>query len=71
MGSIKLSRDAAFEPEALKAMTDAYDSVLTKINGQGTPAVRELVAKRIVELAAAGECNPKRLRNKVLLRIAV
>ena len=71
MGFITLTRDAAFEPEALKAMTDAYDSVLTKINGQGTPAVREMVAKHIVELAAAGECNPKRLRNKVLIHIAI
>jgi hypothetical protein len=69
MGSISLTRDAAFEPEAVKAMTEAYDSVLLKINGNGTPAVREMVAKRIVELAAAGECSPKRLRDKVLLHI--
>lgn len=70
MGSIR-PYDAAFEPEAVKAMSDAYDSVLLKINGHGTPAVKEIVAKRIVELATAGECDPKRLRNKTLRRIAV
>jgi hypothetical protein len=71
MGSILLTRDAAFEPEAVKAMTDAYDSVILQINGHGTLAVREMVAKRILELARAGERNPKRLRNKALRHVAL
>ena len=71
MGLILLTRDTVFEPETVKAMTMAYDSAILKINGHGTSAVRETVAKRIVELATAGERNPKRLCNKALRHAAL
>jgi hypothetical protein len=65
-----LRRDAAFEPEAVKAMADAYDSVMSKLNGRRTPGMSELVARHIVELAARGERNAMRLRNRVLRDLA-
>lgn len=66
MGSIICRHDAAFEPEAVKAMADAYDSVMATFNGSRTPGLSELVARRIVELAARGERNATRLQHKVL-----
>ena len=62
---------AAFEPQVVKAMTDAYDSVVLKINGNGTPAIRELVAKRIIELVAAGEQDAERLESQILRDIVI
>ena len=70
MGSMILRSDASFEPEAVKAMADAYDSVMLELNGSRTPGMGDLVAKRILELAARGEHNAKRLRNRVLRDLA-
>ena len=71
MGSIIFRTEAAFEPEVVKAMTEAYDFVVLKINGSGTPAIRELVAKRIIELVAAGERDAERLQSKVLRDVVI
>jgi hypothetical protein len=71
MGSNIFPTQAAFEPQVVKAMTDAYDSVVLKINGSGTPAIRELVAKRIIELVAAGEQDAERLESQILRDIVI
>ena len=70
MGSVKNTEDAALEPEAVKAMIDAYDSIVSEMNGHATPLLKDMVAKRVVELALAGERDPQRLRNQALLHIA-
>jgi hypothetical protein len=72
MSHIVVTRAAAFEPEAVKAMTDAYDSVVAKINGHRAPVLKEMVARRILELlATAGERNPMRLGSEALRHVAL
>ena len=71
MGPIIFGIQAAFEPEVVKAMTDAYNSVVLKINGGETAAIRELVAKRIIELVAAGEQDAERLESKLLRDVVI
>jgi hypothetical protein len=55
--------NAIFEPEDIKAMSDAYDRALEKIRDFGHPnkIVKEIVAKRIIKLAKAGERDLHRL----------
>jgi hypothetical protein len=57
----------AFEPEAVKAMTIAFDQV---IKGRGVEdnadAFGYLVAKKIIEIARHGEYNPVRLAELAL-----
>jgi hypothetical protein len=55
--------NAIFEPEDIKTMSDAYDRALEKIRDFGYPnrIVKEIVAKRIIKLAKAGERDLHRL----------
>jgi hypothetical protein len=52
----------AFEPEAVKAMTLAFDEVVDglRLAGKDDP-VRYVVAKKILEFARRGESDPARL----------
>jgi hypothetical protein len=67
------SRTFAFEPEHIQAMHKAFDAVCAKLElstGTGVQ-VAELVASRIIELAAAGERNADRLTARVLAEFGV
>jgi hypothetical protein len=57
-----VGRDAAFGPDDLKAMGDAFTGALNKLglNDRKDPMV-ELVARRIVRAALAGERDPIKL----------
>ena len=56
-----------YDPEAVQAMSLAYDAVLKELHDRGQPEmVREIIAKRIIELAAIGEREPQRLCDTVL-----
>ena len=59
---VQLFRDAAFDPEAVKAMSDAYEQVRRSLHDTGQPdSVNELIAERIIALAKQGERDPDRL----------
>jgi len=60
--------NATFEPEDIKAMSDAYDRAMEEILDFGHPnkIVKEIVAKRIIKLAKAGERDLKRLCDSAL-----
>ncbi|HEX9278157.1 MAG TPA: hypothetical protein VGA51_17380 [Casimicrobiaceae bacterium] len=60
-------RDGAFEPDDIKAMSMALDDVCKALDlTNGAKAAREVLAKRIIELARRGERSPTRLRDRVL-----
>jgi hypothetical protein len=67
------SRTFAFEPEHFQTMHRAFDAVCAKLQlSTGTEdRVTELVAVKIIELAAAGERNPDRLTARVLAEFGI
>jgi hypothetical protein len=63
------SRNFAFEPEQIRAMQRAFEAVCAELQlsiGSGD-RVTELVGRKIIELAIAGERNADRLTARVLV----
>jgi hypothetical protein len=59
---IQLFRDAAFEPEAVKLLCEAYDCAVKELHDAGQPnIVYEVIAKRIIAHAKQGERDPAKL----------
>ena len=57
-----LGKDAAFEPEDLKAMSGAFSRACAKLKLSEThDALVEMVACRIIRAALGGERDPERL----------
>jgi len=52
----------AFEPEAIATMSEAFEAACEVLHEAGQPEVREVIAKRIIAAATAGERDPVRLR---------
>jgi hypothetical protein len=63
---IPFLRDDVFDPEALRAMSIAFDEVCRTLQVNGDQHAREVMAARIIELARRGERDPARLRDRVL-----
>ena len=62
-----LDGQAAFEPEAIRAMSDAFEQACIALNiPAGDARGREVIAMRIIDLARRGVIDPKTLRNRVL-----
>jgi hypothetical protein len=55
-----------FDPKDVAVMSTAFEDVCKVLNLNGDSSARETVAVRIIDLANAGERNPKRLRDRVL-----
>jgi hypothetical protein len=67
----RLLQGEGFEPEAVKAMTDAYEETLRKLRlADRNDPVTEIIAGKIVEHARGGERDPYRLCEAVLREIA-
>ena len=57
---IELFRNASFDPETVKAMSEAYELACGSLYDTGQPAlVRDVIAQRIIKSAEAGERDPK------------
>ena len=66
-GVIQIFRAAAFGPEQVRALCDAYDLATKSLHDRGRPTiVNEVIAKKIVRAAEAGEYNPRELADRVL-----
>jgi hypothetical protein len=59
----RLLQGGAFRPDEVQVLSDAFDAALRELNlvDRSDPAV-ELVARRIINVAARGERDPARLR---------
>jgi arginase family enzyme len=56
----------AFGPDALRAMSTALEDACRMLKVDHDQGAREAMAVRIIELARNGECDPERLRDRVL-----
>ena len=57
----------AFDQEATATMTEAYEKACQSMRDWGQPDIlKEIIAKRIVELAGKGECDPDQLCEQAL-----
>ena len=57
----------AFGPEAIGAMSEAYEAALKELQDTGQPKVmHEVIAGRIIAAATFGERDPVRLREAAL-----
>jgi len=62
-----LRKDRVFDPEAIRAMSVAFDDICAALNvSESASAAREVIAERVIELAQRGERDPVRIREKVL-----
>lgn len=58
----KLLEGASYDPETVRALCTAYDRAKKELHDTGQPEiVREILAQRILDLAANGERDPARL----------
>jgi hypothetical protein len=67
------SRNFAFEPEHIEAMREAFDTARARLElptGTGDQKT-ELVARRIIELAIAGERDADRLTVRTLAEFGI
>jgi hypothetical protein len=58
--------NAVFEQKDITAMSMALDDVCKELNILDGSPVREVIAERIIALAATGERSPTLLRDRVL-----
>jgi hypothetical protein len=63
----RLLQNCAFEPDTITAMGNAFDAVCQKLGLANTDdPLRELVAKKVIELAQQGENKSDQLRDRTL-----
>jgi hypothetical protein len=62
----------AFEPQATQIMGAAYDKACETLHDVSQAAlVKEIIAKRIVEIAQTGERDPEQLCVRALLELGI
>jgi len=61
-------RPGVFGPEAIAAMSEAFDAACKAVNHTGQPseALLEVLAQRIIAAATSGESDPVRLKTAAL-----
>ena len=71
MNSIPI-KDVSFDDTAILAMGEAFDRACVSLHRFGTLiTARELIAKRIIEVAKNGERDPTRLREQSLIPFGI
>jgi len=61
-----LSNPAVFEPEIVKAMSEALEQVCTELHINGKVHDRETIATRIIDLARSGITDAEALSRRVI-----
>jgi hypothetical protein len=62
----------SFDETATQAMGEAYDKARGRLHDKGQPAiVQEIIAKRIIDLATAGERDSDELARRALLALGM
>jgi hypothetical protein len=71
MPPYRMLTEAAFDPDAVKALTTAYEDVLATLGlERRTDALTQMIARKIIEHARRGEGDPIRLREIVLMELS-
>jgi hypothetical protein len=64
---LRFFQDGAFDPDITSAMGEAFDRPCKSLHDMGQPdIVKEIIAKRIVEVARTGERDPVQLCERAL-----
>ena len=67
----RMLNEAAFDPDAVKVLTTAYEDVLATLGlERRTDPLTEMIARNIIEHARRGERDPIRLREIALKELA-
>jgi len=61
MSAHELIGGAAFEPETIALLIQAYEAAVMLVGRDQPPLVLETIAKRILEIAGRGERDPKKM----------
>lgn len=61
-----LKGNGTFEPEAITVMTEALERVCTSLQINGQESDREVLAKRIIDLARGGDIDAMALADRVI-----
>lgn len=70
--SIPLFREASFDPETTRVMGEAFERACNTLGNSGQPViVREIIAKRILQVARDGERNPDELCERALKALSL
>ena len=64
-----LDDNAVFEPDALKAMSEALKQACTALHVNGRIHDREVIATRIIDLARNGVLDAKALGDRVIAEV--
>ena len=65
-------KDGSFDPETIHAMSDAFDRARKLLHDRGQPGVvLEIIASRIIAIAAAGERNPDQMCKQALAAFGI
>jgi len=69
---IPFFKDCAFDPTATEVMGSAYDRACKALHDIGqSDIVREVIARRIIEVAQTGERDPERLCARALFALGI
>lgn len=67
MTDTPFSYDASFDPEITQIMGRAFECACKALHDVGQPAmVKDVIAKRIIDIAKTGERDPNRLCERAL-----
>ena len=70
--SLPFFQDAAFDSEMTRIMGEAFDHACASLHDIGQPdLVREVIARRIIEVAQTGERDPIRLSDRALVAMGI
>ena len=62
----------SFDPETTRIMGEAFDTARHGLHDRGQPAVvQEIIAKRIIDIAATGERDPRQLAQQALKALGI
>ena len=73
MGTVvELFRDAAFDPEAVKVLSTAFEKARKSLHDKGQPeVVQEVIARRLIACAQRGERDPDKLCEEALTALGL
>jgi hypothetical protein len=61
MSPHKLIEGAAFEPEVIALLIEAYNAAVKRVGKDQPPVVLETIAKQIIEIGGRGERDPQKM----------
>jgi hypothetical protein len=58
--------ERSFDPEAIRAMGEAYEKAIAELRGFTPDVIRRTLATRIIDAVSQGESDPARLADAAL-----